>query len=83
MCRVDMVPAEVMSAAPYRAFVVRGPMAFDVVGVAAAFTGALAGAGIPVMPIATHDTDVVLVRAQDVDGATAALRSAGFTVALA
>lgn len=81
MCAADAVPAEVAAVGPYRALAVRGPMAFDVVGVAAAFTAPLAAAGVPVMPVATHDTDVVLLRAGDLDRGVAALRGAGFTVA--
>jgi hypothetical protein len=80
MCPADDVPADVERDAPWRALAVRGPMDLEIVGVAAAFTAPLAAAGIPVMPVATSDTDVVLVHAPDLDGAVAALRRAGFGV---
>lgn len=80
MCPVDAVPADVARDAPWRALAVRGPMNLEIVGVAASFTAPLAAAGIPVMPVATSDTDVVLVHAPDLPGAITALRGAGFTV---
>jgi hypothetical protein len=78
---VDAFPPGVPVDAPWRALVARGPMALDIVGVAAAFTAPLAAAGIAVMPVATSDTDVVLVHASDLPGAVTALRDAGFVVA--
>lgn len=81
VCAADVVPAGVTAQAPWRALVVRGPMAFDVVGVAAALTAPLAAAGIALLLLATFDTDVVLVTQDDLDGAVGALRAAGMTVA--
>ena len=74
------IPAAAAPDGPWRALQLRGPMDLSIVGVAAAFTAPLAAAGIPVMPVATWDTDVVLVRARDLPAAVAALREAGFTV---
>jgi hypothetical protein len=73
-------PADIEVDGPWRALQMRGPMTLDIVGVAAAFTAPLAAAGVPVMPVATVDTDVVLVHAADLDVAIAALREAGFEV---
>ena len=80
MCPVDAVPDGVARDAPWRALAIRGPMNLEIVGVAASFTAPLAAAGIPVMPVATSDTDIVLVHAPDLPGAVAALRGAGFEV---
>lgn len=74
------IPSSVARDAPWRGLAVRGPMDLTIVGVAAAFTAPLAAAGIAVMPVATYDTDVVLVRERDLPGAIDALRGAGFVV---
>ncbi len=81
MCAAAAVPDDVDRDAPWRALAVRGPMNLEIVGVAASFTVPLAAAGVAVMPVATFDTDVVLVHAADLGTAVAALRGAGFTVA--
>lgn len=64
----------------WRALVVDGPMAFDVVGVAAALTAPLAAAGIPLLLVATYDTDYLLVAGEHLDPAIAALRADGHEV---
>jgi hypothetical protein len=64
----------------WRLLRVRGPIPFDVTGVAAAFTAPLAEAGISLFPIATWDTDYLLVKASLLDAAVATLRRAGHTV---
>jgi uncharacterized protein len=76
----DAFPASAGADGPWRALAVRGPMDLSLVGVAAAFTAPLAAARIAVMPVATYDTDVVLVRAADLPLAVDVLRGAGFVV---
>ena len=84
VCRADAVPEPVPDGVrvegPLRAFVVDGPLPFDVIGVAAALTGALAAARVPVLPLATFDTDVLLVAARHVRRARRALDAAGHAV---
>lgn len=86
VCRWDDLPAEqergdgLRVEGPMRAFVVDGPLAFDVVGVAAALTAPLAEAGIPLLMLATFDTDIVLVAARHVRRAVRALAFAGHAV---
>jgi uncharacterized protein len=64
----------------FRALVVAGPLDLGQVGVTAALAVPLAQAGVPILPLATHDTDYVLVRDDDLDRAIAALRAAGHEV---
>jgi hypothetical protein len=52
---------------------VAGVLDFSLVGVLSKLTGALAEAGVPVLAISTHDTDVLLIRAEVVERAVAAL----------
>lgn len=71
------VPADRLVEVEWALLRVTGPFPFEVVGVLNAFTGPLAAAGVPVMAVATHDTDYLLVRAEDEERAVAALVRAG------
>lgn len=64
----------------YRAFRVRGPLPLQLVGILAALTAPLAAAQVPIFPIATYDTDYLLVRVDDVSRARQALVAAGHQV---
>ena len=74
------VPGDVPAERPYRAFRVHGPLPLHWVGVLAAIAGPLAEAGVSIFPIATYDTDYVLVREADVPRARDALVAAGHEV---
>ena len=65
----------------WRAFVVRGPLPFDLVGVFAAMAQPLAEAGLSIFAMSTFDTDYVLVKAADVARAREVLEAAGHIVA--
>lgn len=69
-----LVPAEVKAERGWVAMRVAGRLDFAVVGVLAKLTGALAEAGISCFAISTYDTDYLLVKEQDADRATEALR---------
>jgi hypothetical protein len=77
---VDIVPSGVVAEHGWRALEVAGPLALEMTGVMADLAGALARANISVMPLATYDTDVILVRDERLADAAAALRDAGHTV---
>jgi hypothetical protein len=64
----------------YRALEVAGPLDLAMTGVMSVLSAALAGAGVPILPLATHDTDVILVPGGRLEDASAALREAGHTV---
>jgi uncharacterized protein len=51
------VPEDVVAQGRWRCLRVAGPLDFGLTGIAAALTTPLAAAGIPVMIIATYDTD--------------------------
>ncbi len=73
-------PADAAAERGYRAFRVQGPLPLHLVGVLAALVVPLAQAGVPVFPIATYDTDYLLVPEADVPRARAALEGAGHEV---
>lgn len=55
-------------------------MDFSMIGVVASLVTPLAEAGISVFVVSTFDTDYLLVKADDLARATAALRAAGHDV---
>ena len=61
----------------WRILEVVGPLDLALTGVLSALAGPLARANIPIFPIATHDTDWILVPGAQLDAALDALRGAG------
>jgi uncharacterized protein len=64
----------------WRAFEVGGPLDHTATGVLASVATPLAEAEVPLVPLATFDTDYVLVREADLEKASEALTAAGHTV---
>ncbi len=62
VCAAEPVPGDVTHTAGWRAFKVRGPLDFGLVGILAGISGALADAGVSIFAISTYDTDYILVR---------------------
>ncbi len=61
---------------------VEGPFAFDVTGVLAALATPLAQAGVVLLAVATYQTDYLLVKAEQIEGAKMALTNAGHIVTI-
>lgn len=80
VCRATDVPEDVRAAREWRLLALRGPFAFDQIGVAAEFTSRLADSGVSVFVISTYDTDLLFVRSGDLERAVQALRDAGHQV---
>ena len=78
--RESVVPADVKQERGFVALAVAGPLDFTEVGIIDRIATALAGAGIPILAQSTFDTDYILVRADDLDTAVAALRADDITV---
>lgn len=74
------VPADVTSEPDFRVIEVVGPVPFSVTGLMASLSQPLAAAGISLFPVATYDTDYVLVKDATLAVAVETLRGAGFTV---
>ncbi|WP_225769301.1 ACT domain-containing protein [Inquilinus sp. Marseille-Q2685] len=73
-CPEARVPAEAQAERGWRGFKVQGPLDFALTGILARLAAPLAEAGISIFAISTYDTDYLLVRAADLDAATAVLR---------
>jgi uncharacterized protein len=78
VCDAASAPDDVKAERDRRCFALEGPIPFEVVGVAARVTKALADTKISVFFVSTYDTDYVLVRSSNVESAITALRSARF-----
>lgn len=75
-----VVPGEIDAKRTYRALRVEGPLPLHLVGIVAALAVPLAEAGVPIFPIATYDTDYLLIDEPDVARASEALIRAGHQV---
>jgi hypothetical protein len=73
----EWAPGHVKQEAGWRAFKIRGPLEFGLVGVLASVIEPLRTSSIPVFVISTFDTDYLLVKGDDVERAREALTSAG------
>jgi uncharacterized protein len=74
------VPDLVTSERGFRVIEVVGPVPFAVTGLIASLSQPLSAAGISLFPVATYDTDYVLVKEPALAAAVDALRAAGFRV---
>jgi hypothetical protein len=81
VCDAEAVPEGVQAERNWRVVRVQGPIPFEVTGVAAALVSPLAEARISVFPIATFDTDYLLLKEETFDRAVDVLRAAGHDVA--
>ncbi len=80
VCDEDAVPQDVRHERGKVALGIVGTVPMTVVGLLAKLCAALAQAGVPVFAISTYDTDWLLVDAERLDRARAALEAAGFPV---
>ncbi|HEX2832449.1 MAG TPA: ACT domain-containing protein [Thermoanaerobaculia bacterium] len=80
ICDAENVADDVVADRGWRLFELVGPFAFEVTGVAASLSNALASNGISLLLIATYDTDYLLVKEELLERATNALRQAGHDV---
>lgn len=80
ICPSEWVPSRASTDVGWRRLTVRGPLEFTLTGIIAALSSELAAAGVALFTLSTFDTDHVLVKADDVGRAIAALRDAGHEV---
>jgi hypothetical protein len=81
VCLEDLAPDGAATVVRgWRILEVAGPLDLGLTGVMASVAVPLAEAGVPIFPIATHDTDWVLVPGAQVDDAVRALRGAAHDV---
>ena len=64
----------------WRCLKVHGPLDFSLTGVLASLASPLAEAGISIFAISTYDSDYILVRDEDLDGAETVLSAWGHLI---
>lgn len=74
------VPPQLDAQRGYRALRVEGPLPLDLIGIFAPIASSLAAARIPIFPIATYDTDYVLVASEFLEKAISTLEAAGYRI---
>ena len=75
-----MLPPSQEAQRGFNCLCVRGPLGFSETGILESLARPLAEAGISIFALSTHDTDYVLVSAENLDRAVRALSEAGHTV---
>ena len=85
VCASDAVPDGSIDGANvaetgWRMFRFEGPFAFDLTGILASVANPLAEVGIGIFALSTYDTDYLLVKDSNFDGAVETLVAAGHTV---
>lgn len=80
VCRQQDIPADLTCAPNWRCLKVVGPLDFALVGIMANLSSALASRNISLFAISTYDTDYLMVRADMLPTAVAALTAEGHTV---
>lgn len=64
----------------WRCLYVEGPIPFNLTGIVAGITSAIAAAGLPVFVLSTFDSDLILLRGESLDQALLALRQKGYEI---
>lgn len=80
VCPQDKIPQGITSDQGWRCLKVEGPFDFSATGVVASFTRPLSAAGIAILVISTYDTDYLMVREKDLEGAIQVLSDEGHGV---
>ena len=80
VCSQETVPEDVQAERGWRCLRVSGKLDFSMVGVIAGLTTALADVGISIFVVSSYDTDFVLLREADLEGAMGALAGTGHQV---
>jgi hypothetical protein len=80
VCAEAAVPAGVAADRGWRALAVVGPLDFGLTGILLSIAQPLAEAGVSIFAVSTYDTDYILVKADALPVAVAALSASGHRV---
>jgi len=80
VCLEANLPYGVTCEAKWRILRCEGPLDYSLPGIIASLAEPLADAGVPIFPIATYDTDYILVKEQHLERAINALTGYGHAV---
>jgi hypothetical protein len=77
VCPVEFAPSSAICEVAWTCFKLQGPFPFSMTGVLSSFLSPLADGGVPILAVATFDTDYVLVREEVAAKALGILLDAG------
>ena len=80
VCLETNVPSGVTCAPGWRILKCEGPLDYGLTGIMASLAEPLADAGVPIFPVATYETDYILVKDQHLEAAINALVGYGHAV---
>lgn len=80
VCQERNVPAGITCEPGWRTLKCEGPLDYDLTGIVASLAEPLADASVPIFPIATHNTDYILIKEKHLETATNALVAYGHHV---
>lgn len=80
VCPEEKVPAGVSCVPGWRVLKCEGPLDWALTGIVASLAEPLANAGVAIFPIATHDTDYLLIREPQLEHAIQALTGYGHAI---
>lgn len=80
VCPERNVPPGITSEPGWRTLKCEGPLDYSLTGIVASLAEPLADARVPIFPIATHDTDYLLIKERHLETATHALTAYGHHV---
>ncbi len=80
VCMESSVPSDILHEGGWRLLKCEGPLDFALTGIMASIAEPLADAGVSIFPLATYDTDYVLVKDTQLDSAARALIDYGHVV---
>jgi hypothetical protein len=80
VCVETAVPSQTQHEAGWRILKCEGPLDFGLTGIMASIAEPLADAGVSIFPLATYDTDYVLVKDAELETASQALTDYGHIV---
>ena len=82
VCRTECVPENTTAREDgWRGFRIEGVLDFSLTGVLSKLSAVLADNGIGIFAVSTFNTDYILVKAENLDRALAALEAAGYEMA--
>ena len=80
VCPEEKIPAGVSCVPGWRVLRCEGPLDWALTGIVASLAEPLANAGVAIFPIATHDTDYLLIREPQLEHAIQALSGYGHAI---
>ncbi len=80
VCAESRVPPDVTCEPGWRVLKCEGPLDYSLAGIVASLAEPLADASVPIFPIATYDTDYLLIKENHLETAIQALTGYGHAV---